>query len=118
MELIKLGKSTGHRAVIFPTRDDDVVFLDRFRAELEPHFILTIPASAAVSACLAGRTNYYGTVVMISLRGGSEALTPSASEAATYTWEEGAFWGNLFASTPALYACHVPAHDAHSRGAS
>lgn len=30
-------------AVIFPTRDFDVLFLDRFRAELEPHYRLAIP---------------------------------------------------------------------------
>src|SRR5437867_4616910 len=29
--LVKLGQELGNRAVIFPTRDDDLVFLDRFR---------------------------------------------------------------------------------------
>lgn len=50
--LQNLARDLGHRAVIFPTRDDDVVFLDRFREELEPHFILTVPRHSAVSACL------------------------------------------------------------------
>jgi len=31
-------------AVIFPTRDADVLFLDRYREELEPHFRLAIPS--------------------------------------------------------------------------
>ena len=39
-------------SVIFPTRDDDVVFLDRYRKELEARFVLTIPQEAAVEACL------------------------------------------------------------------
>ena len=30
-------------SIIFPTRDADVVFLDRYRIELEPHFRLAIP---------------------------------------------------------------------------
>jgi len=68
-----------------------------------------------ISACLAARTNYHGVTVSISLRGHDGPLATGASEAAAYTWEEGAFWGNLFAPTPALYACHVPADDAHSR---
>lgn len=32
-----------HGAVIFPTCDADVVFLDRFRSELEPYYRLSIP---------------------------------------------------------------------------
>ena len=50
--LLQLGKEIGHRSVIFPTRDDDVVFLDRFRSDLEPYFILTIPESSVLRACL------------------------------------------------------------------
>jgi predicted ATP-grasp superfamily ATP-dependent carboligase len=38
--------------VIFPTRDDDVVFLDQFRRELEKRFTLTIPESVVVDDCL------------------------------------------------------------------
>src|SRR5215471_13750708 len=34
--LVELGKSFEQRAVIFPTRDDDVMFLDRYRQLLEP----------------------------------------------------------------------------------
>jgi len=50
--LMELGKELGHRAVIFPTRDDDVIFLDRYRKELSPYFILTVPESAAIQGCL------------------------------------------------------------------
>lgn len=42
----------GDRAVIFPTRDDDLIFLDRFRAELQDRFILMLPSGAALEACL------------------------------------------------------------------
>lgn len=50
--LLQLGNRLGHRAIIFPTRDDDVVLLDRFRKELEPHFVLTIPESEALRKCV------------------------------------------------------------------
>jgi predicted ATP-grasp superfamily ATP-dependent carboligase len=33
-------------AVVFPTSDFDVLFLDRFRSSLEPHYRLSIAASA------------------------------------------------------------------------
>ena len=50
--LLALGAELSDRPVLFPTRDDDIVFLDRYRAELEPLFRLPIPASSVVSACL------------------------------------------------------------------
>jgi len=50
--LLQLGEELGAPSVIFPTRDDDVLFLDRFRRELESKFILTIPESAVLNACL------------------------------------------------------------------
>ncbi len=70
-----------------------------------------------VSACLAARTNYFGVTVAISVRGEVEALldNTSAAELAAYPYVEGAFWGNLFAPTPYLNACHNPATVAHSR---
>ena len=71
-----------------------------------------------VSACLAARTNYYGVRVMLSARGPTKAINKQNSpELPTFTREEGAFWGNLYGSSPALYACHVPDNDAHSREA-
>jgi D-aspartate ligase len=39
-------------AVIFPTRDFDVLFLDRFRSELAPHYRLAIPPRACLSQVL------------------------------------------------------------------
>lgn len=50
--LLAMGRRMNESFVIFPTRDDDVLFLDRFREELSAHFILTIPERPAVSACL------------------------------------------------------------------
>lgn len=50
--LASLATKIGRRAVLFPTRDDDVVFLDRFRDQLEPHYSLVIPSSEAAAACL------------------------------------------------------------------
>jgi hypothetical protein len=70
-----------------------------------------------VSACLASRTNYFGVTVHISVRGNVKALRDgtSAAELAAYPYVEGAFWGNLFSSTPAIYACYNPATVANSR---
>jgi predicted ATP-grasp superfamily ATP-dependent carboligase len=50
--LLRLGPQLGRRSVIFPTRDDDVVFLDRFRSELAPCFALAVPNRPALDACL------------------------------------------------------------------
>ena len=36
--LTGMGRELGGRSVIFPTRDDDLMFLDQFRSELEPYF--------------------------------------------------------------------------------
>lgn len=61
-----------------------------------------------ISACLMARTNSKGIPVPLSLRGkGITALTVSANERSTYTYGEGAFWGNLFNDTtpPYAYSC-------------
>src|SRR5580698_5064935 len=50
--LIEFGRRTDSRSVIFPTRDDDVVFLDRFREELEAYFTLAVPRTSVLKACL------------------------------------------------------------------
>jgi hypothetical protein len=70
-----------------------------------------------VSACLAARTNYFGVTVHISVRGTAPVLedNTSAAELAAYPYVEGAFWGNLFSATPALYSCYDPANVANSR---
>src|SRR5580693_5750499 len=36
--LLALGRDARSRCVIFPTRDDDVLFLARFREQLQPFF--------------------------------------------------------------------------------
>ncbi|UQA55835.1 hypothetical protein [Polyangium aurulentum] len=69
-----------------------------------------------VTACIASRTNWYGTPVNISARGDHPALEPlDADEKVGYPREEGAFWGNMFAPTPWLKACHYDPNIAHSR---
>jgi hypothetical protein len=69
-----------------------------------------------ISACMAARTNYYGVYVLISARAAHGPLSQlDPSEAASYTVEEGSFWGNLYDGAPALYACHVAADDDNSR---
>jgi predicted ATP-grasp superfamily ATP-dependent carboligase len=50
--LIRMGEQMRSRSVIFPTRDDDVIFLDRFRKQLEPYYSLAIPSSSAIATCL------------------------------------------------------------------
>jgi predicted ATP-grasp superfamily ATP-dependent carboligase len=50
--LIELGKELGSRSVLYPTRDDDVIFLNRFRDQLEPHFSLVIASASALEASL------------------------------------------------------------------
>jgi hypothetical protein len=69
-----------------------------------------------VSACLAARANWYGAPVAISSRAQHPALNKAeTAELSLYPNEEGAFWGNLFADPPRLYACdHGPNND-HSR---
>src|SRR4051812_26200684 len=50
--LLNLGKQLGGKAVLYPTRDDDVIFFNRFRRELEPYFSLVIAGTAALEASL------------------------------------------------------------------
>ncbi|WP_434041110.1 MULTISPECIES: hypothetical protein [Sorangium] len=68
-----------------------------------------------ITACIAARTNWYGTHVMISLRNAESSMSSSSSERATYTVREGAFWGNLFTSTPYVRACYSPTGVARAR---
>ncbi|WP_437827240.1 hypothetical protein [Sorangium sp. So ce1153] len=62
-----------------------------------------------MSACLAARTNWYGVSVLISLRSNQPFMASAATERSSYTVREGAFWGNLFSSTPYMRACYSPA---------
>ena len=50
--LADFGRQLGERGVIFPTRDSDLVFLDRFRAKLEPYYSIVAPSSKALATCL------------------------------------------------------------------
>jgi len=64
-----------------------------------------------VSACLASLVNWYGTSVMVSLRGAHPLLVdPEDDEVAEYDVLEGAFWGDLFSSTPHVRACYRAAN--------
>jgi hypothetical protein len=61
-----------------------------------------------VSSCVFARCNAHDTAEAISLRGKLAALAVSDDEAALYTVEEGAFYGNLFTDEDepiAWYAC-------------
>jgi hypothetical protein len=60
-----------------------------------------------VSACVLARTNAYGVHVEISMRAPADApqavkdaLAVSPDERAAYTLREGAYYGNIFATTP------------------
>jgi predicted ATP-grasp superfamily ATP-dependent carboligase len=50
--LLRMGETMGHRAVVFPTRDDDLVFLDRYREQLSRHYELVIPDTSALHTSL------------------------------------------------------------------
>lgn len=65
-----------------------------------------------VSACLGARTNSLGVHVPLSLRAkGVAALNVTAAERSSYTYGEGAFWGNLFNGAPYVYSCSRDAFD-------
>jgi len=50
--MLRLGEKLGRRSVVFPTRDDDLQFLDRYREQLSPHFNLVIPERSVLETCL------------------------------------------------------------------
>jgi hypothetical protein len=58
-----------------------------------------------VSACLLARVNAHDVSVQISLRGPHRALRANDHEMATFTLEEGAFWGNVFTGADDFNAC-------------
>jgi hypothetical protein len=57
---------------------------------------LTQAGKGWVSACLFARVNVHGVPVEISMRGPSSALAVSPDEQASWTLQEGAFYGNYF----------------------
>jgi hypothetical protein len=76
---------------------------------LAPAWTTRVPTVAErrwVTACLLARTNLYGVTVSISMRSDTNnALSWTGDEAQYYKSIEGAFYGDLFATTPALFAC-------------
>ena len=69
-----------------------------------------------ISACLAARVNWYGLPVQLSIRGTNRTLKkPGDDELTLYTTREGAFWGDLFSGSPAVYACYEPSSADHAR---
>lgn len=50
--LLQLGRAAGERRVIFPTRDADLIFLDRFRGELSEFFAIAAPYGSVLDTCL------------------------------------------------------------------
>ena len=77
---------------------------------------LNLQGQQWVSSCLASRVNWYGTSVTLSSRGSHPALEKEGlSETLGYLTEEGAFWGNLFTSSPAVFTCYNPLGKGYSR---
>lgn len=58
-----------------------------------------------VTACLLGLTNSIGQSVQISATGLGIALT--SGETSTFPNKEGRFFGNIFLTTPKVYACAI-----------
>jgi D-aspartate ligase len=56
--LLSLGEELSGPAILFPTRDDDLIFLDRYRAQLSSRFILVLPDNTALEACLDKSDTY------------------------------------------------------------
>ena len=66
----------------------------------------TVSQRRWVSACVLARTNLYGISVQISMRNvNNVALAVSGTEAADFSIPEAAFYGDLFAPVPVMYAC-------------
>ena len=95
------------RGVIFPTRDDDAVFLDRFREELGEFYSLVLPEHAALQACLDKWETYQWAqrtgvpVPKCWLVDGEEDLNRIREElifpcvlkaVAAYQWRKGSNW--------------------------
>jgi predicted ATP-grasp superfamily ATP-dependent carboligase len=59
--LLQTRNELPRRTVVFPTRDDDVVFLDRYRAELSDHFVPAIPPPDGVRGALDKQNTYAWT---------------------------------------------------------
>lgn len=108
--LLKMGEELGTRAVIFPTRDDDVLFLDRYREELSAYFELVVPERTVLQASL----NKWETYLWAQRAGvatprswmisGDQDLQKALSEVtypcvlkpvASYHWRKGENWAKV-----------------------
>jgi hypothetical protein len=60
-----------------------------------------------ITACLLARTNLFGVHVMLSMRGPNAVLsgTVTAEEKIDYDFDEGAFYGDVWAIPPHAYVC-------------
>ncbi|AUX31285.1 MULTISPECIES: hypothetical protein [Sorangium] len=96
------------------TDSDGVAHPEVYRGDLGyAHWWAALPlgtghtyVQSQLSACLAARANWYGVSVRISLR--NNEMPANQAERAAFTVREGAFWGNLFSSSPYLRACYSP----------
>lgn len=57
---------------------------------------MSIAEQQAVTSCAASLTNEVGANIMISQRGPGAILATTSTERATYTVQEGAYFGNMF----------------------
>lgn len=68
-----------------------------------------------VTACMLARINAYGVHFSLFARGAHPELAPEGpdelAEAARYTVEEGAFYGNMFTDPPRVFACRGRGED-------
>jgi hypothetical protein len=69
---------------------------------------LDVSGQQWVSACLAARVNALGVHVPLSLRGTHPALAVTQTERQNYGTREAVWFGNIFTSNPAVYACYDP----------
>jgi D-aspartate ligase len=60
--LLDFGRKQGERCVIIPTRDDDLVFLDRYRQQLGPLFSMPMAATESLATCLDKWKSYCAAV--------------------------------------------------------
>ncbi|MBS1122733.1 MAG: Alpha-tubulin suppressor and related protein-like protein, partial [Deltaproteobacteria bacterium] len=110
--LVECALPQGHSITYYDETDLPVTVAGSLG--LAPEWEASTPTAAGqryVSACLAARTNANGQTVRISLRGPSltagapSPLSASDTERASFNWNEGAFWGDLFSATPSIKTC-------------
>jgi hypothetical protein len=70
---------------------------------------------AWVSACVLSRINYLGIATPISMRGNKGELSSDSAERIAYPTREGAYYGNIFSSSPIFYACVSPENTSIAR---